>query len=255
MIAIDLERREVRVEGPEGVAVHPFGTREAFAIVSRAWLQCGWDAKYVYTFSWLGRPVIQLPDDLLRIQEVVHALRPDVIVETGVAHGGSLVFHATLCKALGRGRVVGIENALRPENRRAIETHELAPWITLVDGDSTDPAVAARVRGLVREGETVLLVLDASHRRAHVLAELRAYADLVSVGSYAVAADGIMKDLVGAPRSRPEWKDDNPWRAAQDFLAERPDFRLDPPRRPFDESVGIDDGVTYWPGAWLKRIR
>src|SRR4051794_18590250 len=123
----------------------PLYSTEGFELLSELWLKVGWNQKHVYTFSWLGRPVIQLPDDLIRVQELIYRVRPDVIVETGVAHGGSLVFYASLCKVLERGRVVGIDIEIRPHNRAAVEAHPLANLITLIEGDSTDPVVAARV--------------------------------------------------------------------------------------------------------------
>ena len=154
MIKIDLEKRVVSVSGADGDTTYPFDSPEAFTAVSDAWIQCGWDTKYVYTFSWLGRPVIQLPEDLLRIQEVIVALQPDVIVETGIAHGGSLVFYATLCKAMARGRVIGVDVEIRPHNRAAIQSHVLAEYITCIEGSSTDAAVVARVKALIAPGRT-----------------------------------------------------------------------------------------------------
>src|SRR6185369_4105947 len=121
------------------------GTPEAFRILSKLWLRSGWDTKYVYSFTWLGRPIIQLPEDLIRVQEVIYRVKPDVIVETGVAHGGTLVFYATLCKAMGRGRVIGIDIDIRAHNRAAIENHELASYITLVSGDSIAADTIAQV--------------------------------------------------------------------------------------------------------------
>ncbi|HEX8207459.1 MAG TPA: CmcI family methyltransferase, partial [Solirubrobacteraceae bacterium] len=163
-----------------GDEVFGFDSPEAFHAVAEAWLRIGWDQKYVYGFTWLGRPVIQLPEDLVRVQEAIAAVRPDVIVETGVAHGGSLVFSATLCRALGKGRVVGVDVEIRPHNRRAIEEHPLFDLITLIEGDSADPAIVAAVHEQVRPGETAMVILDSGHSRDHVLAELRAYADLVT---------------------------------------------------------------------------
>src|ERR1700733_9799320 len=109
---------------------------EAFAVLSRLWVKVGWDLKYSYGFTWMGRPVIQLPEDVLRIQETIYRVRPDVIIETGVAHGGSLILYASLCAAMQRGRVVGIDIRIRPENRKAIEAHELGERITLLEGSS-----------------------------------------------------------------------------------------------------------------------
>src|SRR5581483_3363616 len=116
--------------------------------------------RYTYSFTWMGRPIIQLPEDMMRIQEVIYQVRPDVILETGVAHGGSLVFYASLCKVMGAGRVIGVDVEIRPHNRRAIEAHELAGHITLVEGDSIAPQTVREVTGLVRPGEKALLMLD-----------------------------------------------------------------------------------------------
>jgi cephalosporin hydroxylase len=227
-------------------------TKEAFELISQLWLKVGWNQKYVYTFSWMGRPVIQLPEDIVRIQEVIHRVKPDVIIETGIAHGGSLVFYASLCKAMGKGRVIGVDIEIRPHNRRAIEAHQLYPLITLIEGNSVDPAVVDRVKALVRPGETVLVILDSSHTKDHVLAELRGYSPLVSIGSYIIAADGIMRDLNDVPGGKSEWIWDNPAAAMIEFAQEHSDFVLEDPAWPFNESE-LTDNVTYWPKGWLRR--
>ena len=253
MITFDTDRGVVIVSGPDGSREIPFDSPEAFREASRVWLRCGWDAKYVYGFSWLGRPIIQLPDDLLRIQEVIAAVQPDVIVETGVAHGGSLVFYATLCKAMERGRVIGVDIEIRPHNRRAIEAHLLAPLITLIEGSSIDPATVASVRAQIRPGERVLVLLDSNHTAEHVLAELRAYGPLVTKGSYIVAADGIMQDVVGAPRTKPDWTWNNPRTAVREFLKTTGDFVSEEPPFPFNEGI-VTERVTYWPEGFLRRV-
>jgi cephalosporin hydroxylase len=142
----------IREDGNEAQTL-PLNSPEAFQLLSEQWLRIGWYQKYSYSFSWLGRPIIQLPEDLVRIQEVIHQQQPDVIIETGVAHGGSLVFYASLCKAMDHGRVVGIDIEIRPHNRKAIEAHPLADYITLIEGSSIDPATVTRVRQQVRPGE------------------------------------------------------------------------------------------------------
>jgi len=240
-------------EEQDGVRrVMPLYSREAFESLSRQWLKVGWDQKHTYTFTWMGRPIIQLPEDLVRLQEVVYRVKPDVIVETGVAHGGSLVFYASLCKALGKGRVIGVEIALRPHNRQALEAHELFPFITLVEGSSVAPDVVARVKGLVKRGEVVLVLLDSLHTKEHVAQELEAYHDLVTPGSYVVATDGIMRDLHDVPRGKPEWLWDNPAVAAAEFLRRHVEFVMEQPSWPFSESH-LTENVTHWPGAWLRR--
>lgn len=252
MLKIDIERGLVEVDGPQGTVTHAIGSPEAFEWISRAWLRSGWDGKYVYSFAWMGRPIIQLPDDVLRMQEALYAVKPDLVIETGVAHGGSLVFYASLFRAMGRGRVVGVDIEIRPHNRRAIESHEMADLITLIEGSSTAPAVVHQVAAQIRPGETVMVILDSNHSKQHVRDELEAYGPLVTPGSYIVATDGIMGELVGAPRSQADWGWNNPRAAAADFLAAHPEFELAPPAFPFNEST-LSHRVTYWPGAWLRR--
>jgi len=255
LISIDFEGGRVIVEGAGGArADYALDSAEAFAAVSRAWLRAGWDSKYAYSFTWLGRPIIQLPEDMIRIQEVIHTLRPDVIVETGVAHGGSLVFYASLCKVMGAGRVVGVDIEIRPHNRRAIEAHPLASYITLIEGSSTAPQTVEQVRARVRAGETVLVLLDSCHTKEHVLAELAAYSPLVSPGSYVVAMDGIMEQVAGAPRTQPDWVWNNPKRAAEEFADANPDFQIEEPPFAFNEG-NVRGRVTYWPSAFIKRLR
>jgi cephalosporin hydroxylase len=229
-------------------------TPEAFALLSRQWVQVGWTQKYSFTFTWMGRPIIQLPEDLVRIQELLFTVKPDVIVETGVAHGGSLIFYSSLCKIFNKGRVVGIDVEIRKHNRAAIDSHPLADRITLVEGSSTDPEVVNRVGRLVQPGETVMVMLDSNHTKAHVLGELNAYAPLVSKGSYVIVMDGVMQELAGFPRAHADWTWDNPVEAVKEFLAGNPDFVLDEPAFLFNESL-IRERYTYWPSGFLKRVR
>jgi cephalosporin hydroxylase len=245
--------RELIHETDGAAHVFPLDSPEAFQILSRYWLEVGWTQKYTYSFSWLGRPIIQLPDDMLRIQEVIYRLRPDVIVETGVAHGGSLIFYASLCKVLDRGRVIGVDIEIRPHNRTAIEAHPLAGFITLVEGSSIESKIVDQVRTRIRAGEKVLVLLDSCHTKAHVLAELRAYGPLVSKGSYLVATDGIMADIAGAPRTKADWTWNNPKQAAVEFARECQDFVLEDPPFAFNEGA-ITQRVTHWPSAFLKKI-
>lgn len=226
---------------------------EAFELISRAWLRAGWDTKYVYGFSWLGRPVIQLPEDLIRIQELIYELQPDVIVETGVAHGGSLIFYAGLCAAMGKGRVIGIDIEIRSHNRAAIEAHRLSPMIQLVEGSSTASEVVQQVRERIGPAESVLVLLDSNHSQAHVAAELESYGPLVSPGSYIVACDGIMQQVAGAPRTEADWVWNNPISAVEAFLAHHPEFEAHEPEWPFNEGV-VRQRVSYWPQAYLRKI-
>ena len=252
MIKVDMENSRVIVESEGQCISYGLGTPEAFALISKVWLRAGWDAKYVYSFTWLGRPIIQLPDDMVRIQEVIYSVKPDVIIETGVAHGGSLVFYASLCKAMGRGRIIGVDIEIRPHNRKAIESHFLFPYITLIEGDSISPQVVSEVREQIKLGENVLVLLDSCHTKSHVLSELNAYGPLVTRGSYIVAMDGIMEELTGAPRTQPDWTWNNPRQAALEFASKHPEFVIAEPQFLFNEGV-VKERVTYWPDAFLRR--
>jgi cephalosporin hydroxylase len=252
-IEIDFERQEVTIEGEHGRDTYGLATPQAFDALSRAWLRGGWDNKYVYSFSWMGRPIIQLPDDLVRLQEVIYSVKPDLIIETGVAHGGSLIFYASLLKAMERGRVIGIDIEIRPHNRLAIEQHELFPLISLIEGSSVDPLVVDDVRSRIGAAETVMVFLDSDHSKQHVLAELNAYGSLVTKGSYIVAMDGIMKEIVGAPRTNPDWSWNNPISAAREFVQNNPGFVIEEPPFGFNEG-SITKRVTYWPCGFIRRV-
>jgi cephalosporin hydroxylase len=249
---IDNEAGQVVVTDRHGERRYPLSSPEAFVAVSHAWLRAGWDVKHVYSFSWMGRPIIQLPEDMVRMQELIWKLKPDVLIETGIAHGGSLIFYASLFEAMHRGRVVGVDIEIRPNNRAAIESHPLYERIELIEGSSIDPGVFERVRKTIVPGESVLVVLDSNHSRDHVLAELRAYSSLVPVGGYIVATDGIMESVVGAPRSQPDWAWNNPRQAIREFVAENPHFAVEEPTWSFNEG-SVNQRVTYWPDAFLRR--
>lgn len=252
-LIIDPTEKTLTVEEGEGEKkILGLYTSEAFELISEQWLKVGWNQKYSYTFSWMGRPIIQLPEDLIRVQEVIYRVKPDVIIETGVAHGGSLVFYASLCKVIGKGRVIGIDIEIRSHNREAIEAHEIYSLVTLIEGSSTAPHVIKQIKSMVRPQETVIVILDSSHSKQHVLTELEAYHDLVTPGSYIVATDGIIKTLHNVPRGKADWTWDNPSAAATEFIQNHPEFVLEEPARPFNESY-LTKHVTYWPGAWLRR--
>jgi cephalosporin hydroxylase len=252
-LTVDTTAGVVTAQDERGERSFPLATPEAFALVSDVWLRAGWDVKYVYSFTWLGRPIIQLPEDMFRLQEVIFHLQPDVIVETGVAHGGSLVFYAGLCKLIGKGRVIGVERELRPHNRAALEQHPLFELITLIEGDSKAPETVERVRQSFGRDQSTLVLLDSNHSKAHVTAELDAYAPLVTPGSYIVVMDGIMAKLVGAPRSEPDWGHNNPRQAAAEWVARYPHFVIEEPAFKFNEGH-VRHRVTYWPDAFLRRV-
>jgi len=227
-------------------------SRKAFELISRYWLKVGWNQRYSYTFTWLDRPIIQIPEDIMRIQEVIFQVRPDIIIETGIAHGGSLIFYASLCKLMGKGRVIGIDIEIRPHNRKAIESHEMFPLIKLIEGNSTYPETVRSVKSLIKHKEKVLVILDSCHSKHHVISELRAYHGLVTAGSYLIVTDGITKDLYDVPLGKKEWIWDNPQGAVSEFIKDHPEFEVEQPKWLFNESK-LNKSVTYWPRAWLKR--
>jgi cephalosporin hydroxylase len=256
LIEIDEKSAILKLKNANGEEeIIPFSSPKAFALISKYWLRIGWDTKHVYTFSWLGRPIIQLPEDVLRIQEVIYRVKPDIIIETGVAHGGSIVFYASILKAMGlQGKVIGVDIEIRPHNRQALEAHELKPYFELIEGSSIDVKVVEKVASFIKPNSKVLVLLDSNHTKEHVLNELYLYSEFVTKDSYIVATDGIMKDLSDAPRSNPDWKENNPFTAVQEFLQKKSEFVLEQPAWLFNESLGLNENITYWPGAYLKRI-
>lgn len=251
-LLIDTKEKILRVEDTGQSKTISLYSKEAFELISKQWLKIGWNQMYPYTFSWMGRPIIQLPEDMIRTQEVIYRVKPDVIIETGVAHGGSLIYYASLCKAMGKGRVIGVDIEIRPHNRKAIEDHELSSYITLIVGSSTAPEVVGRVKSLLNHGETALVILDSNHTKQHVSDELNAYHDVVTPGSYIVATDGSMKDLYDVPRGAPDWEWNHATAAAKEFAHSHSEFVLEQPSWPFNES-DLTENITHWPGAWLRR--
>lgn len=251
-LTIDIETKKLIQETDGRRLCLDLYSKQAFEVISELWLKVGWNEKYTYTFTWMGRPIIQLPEDMVRIQEIIYRVKPDVIIETGVAHGGSVIYYASLCKVMENGRVIGVDTEIRPYNRKAIEAHELHHLISLVEGNSVAPEVVRRVKSLVKPAERVMVILDSNHSKQHVLAELEAYHDLVTPGSYIVATDGIMKDLHDVPRGKPEWRWDNPAAAAAEFAQKHPEFIVEQLTWPFNESE-LSEDVTHWSGAWLRR--
>ncbi len=237
---------------------------EAFHQASRDWLLEANRCKYAYNFSWLGRPIFQVPQDLQAVQEIIWRVQPDLIVETGIARGGSLVFSASmlalldLCEATQRGqacsvadsarRVIGIDIDIRAHNRKAIEAHPLARLIEMVAGSSVDPDVVNHVREAAARHQRVMVCLDSNHTHDHVLAELEAYAPLVTPGSYCIVYDTGIEDLpAGFCDDRPWDKGDNPKTAVWAFLQQNADFKI-------DRSLESKLGITGSPDGFLLRM-
>jgi cephalosporin hydroxylase len=196
---------------------------------TRAWLDATLPHRYSYNFRWMGRPIIQYPADVLAIEEAVWSVKPDLIVECGVAHGGLTVFLSSLLRLIGgTGRVLGVDVEIRPHNRTAIEEHPMADRIDLLEASSVLDGTAAQVAARASEADSVMVILDSNHTHDHVLAELRHYAPLVTPGSYIMVLDTVVEDLPAeAFPDRPWGPGDNPKTAVWAYLAEDDRFRVD----------------------------
>jgi cephalosporin hydroxylase len=207
-------------------------------------------SRYSYHFTWMGRPIIQYPQDIVAMQEIIWSLQPDLIIETGIAHGGSIIYYASLLELTGKGHILGIDIDIRPHNKAEIESHQMSKRITMFEGSSIDPATIARVKEFAKDYKNILVVLDSNHTHQHVLEELQAYADLVGVGSYCVVFDTIVEDLPQGvyTGSRPWDIGDNPKTAVAAFLKTNNDFVVD---------TGIDNKllISVAPGGYLKRVK
>jgi cephalosporin hydroxylase len=223
---------------------------ETLRALTRQWFTQASKHEYSYHFTWMGRPIIQFPQDILAMQEIIWRVQPDLIIETGIAHGGSLVFHASMLELLGGDRrVVGIEIDLRSHNREAITAHPMFKRIELIDGSSTDPNVVERVRAIADRYQQVLVVLDSNHAHDHVLAELRSYSPLVTAGSYLVVFDTVIEDLPPDFFPNRPWSvGDNPKTAVRQFLRESDRFEID---HELDRKLLI----TVAPDGYLKCLR
>jgi cephalosporin hydroxylase len=205
-------------------------------------------AQYSYNFSWMGRPIIQYPQDMIIMQELIWEIRPDLIIETGIAHGGSLIYYASLLELLGEGEVLGIDIDIRAHNRQEIERHPMFKRIRMIQGSSVSEETAAKVREVAAGKQRILVCLDSNHTHEHVLRELELYAPLVTKGSYIVVFDTIVEDLPDNYLPGRAWsRGDNPKTAVHAFLEKNSDFVID---------GDIDNKllISVAPGGYLKRI-
>jgi cephalosporin hydroxylase len=249
-----VEADRLEWEDDAGKKSIPLYSKEAFALINHLWLKIGWQFRTHYSYSWMGRPILQLPEDIVRMQELIYKLRPDFIIETGIAMGGSLLFYASLVKAMNHGRVIGIDVALREHNKSALLAHELASYITLVEGSSIDPEIFARVQTLCHKAPCVLVILDSNHAKEHVLKELTLYSSLVTKDSYLVVADGFKKHLHDVPRGKSSWSWDNPLDAIEMFLEKESAFVREEPVPQYNRSKMGSQG-SHFLGGYLRRIQ
>ena len=215
---------------------------------SRQWVRDVGPLRYAYNFSWMGRPIIQLPQDIVAMQELIWRIKPAAIVETGVAHGGSLIFYASMLELLGQGgRVIGVDIDIRAHNRAAIVDHPMARRIELIQGSSIDPSIVDEVHRRVAGASPVLVVLDSNHTHEHVLAELLAYQDLVTAGSYLVVFDTAIEQLpADAFPARPWGPGNSPASAVRAFLSTHADFEP-------DADIDAKLLISVAPGGYLRR--
>lgn len=205
-------------------------------------------AKYSYNFSWMGRPIIQYPQDMIAMQEIIWDIQPDLIIETGIAHGGSLVFYASLLELIGKGEVLGIDIDIRQHNRIEIEKHPMFKRIRMIQGSAVDKDIVRQVEAIAAGKKKVLVCLDSNHTHEHVLRELEFYAPLVTPGSYIVVFDTIVEVLPdNYLPGRPWAKGNNPMTAVQEFLKKNPNFMVD---ADIDAKLLVSVAV----GGYLKRI-
>lgn len=204
--------------------------------------------KYSYNFTWLGRPIIQYPQDMIAIQEVIYKLQPDLIIETGIAHGGSLIFHASICELIGKGEVLGIDIDIREHNAKEIKAHRMNKRITMIQGSSISEETIAEVKKHVEGKEKVMVILDSNHTHDHVLKELMLYAPFVTKGSNLLVFDTIVEDLPSdLYKDRPWTVGDNPKTAVWEFLKTTKEFEV-------ETEIENKILVTVAPNGYLKRI-
>jgi cephalosporin hydroxylase len=230
-----------------------YGEDREFQAHSRAWLEESMRKSYVYNFSWLGRPIIQNPIDMVAMQEIIWQVQPDLIIETGIAHGGSLIFSASMLELLAsctgiEGEVLGLDIDIRAHNRAAIEAHPLFKRISMLEGSSTDPDMIAQVHAKAQDKKRVLVCLDSNHTHDHVLAELEAYAQLTSVGSYCVVFDTFVEDVpADVFQNRPWHSGNSPKTAVWEYLKTHDEFEI-------DQSIHNKLLITVAPDGYLKRV-
>ena len=220
-----------------------------------AFMKSSLGSQYSYNFSWLGRPIIQYPQDLVAMQEIIWSVQPDLIIETGIAHGGSLIFSASMlelnaaCGGPQNAEVLGVDIDIRAHNREAIEAHPMFKRISMIQGSSIAPEIIEQVKAKAVGKQRILVCLDSNHTHDHVLAELEAYAQLTSVGSYCVVFDTVVEDTADCcPSDRPWGKGNNPKTAVWEYIKTHPEFEID---KLIDHKLLISVASE----GFLKRVR
>lgn len=223
-------------------------SKEGLEMLSNLWVKVSTEFKMMYELTWLGRPIIQYGSDMIMLQQLIWDIKPDIFVETGIAHGGSLIYTASLFELMGNnGQVIGIDVEIRAHNRTAIEQHPLFKRIKMIEGSSIADSTIKELEKNLTSGKKICVMLDSNHSKDHVLKEMQLYSKYVSVGSYLIVQDGAQAWVSDIPRGKKEWKEDNPLAAIEEFLKTNKDFEIDP---------GFTRlGITSSPSGYLKKIK
>jgi cephalosporin hydroxylase len=225
------------------------GKNEVVKKAASDFMEASIRSKYSYNFTWLGRPIIQYPQDIVAIQEIIYEVQPDLIIETGIAHGGSLILHASICELIGKGEVLGIDIDIREHNKEEIMKHRMSKRISMIQGSSIDEAIVAQVANKVAGKKKVLVILDSNHTHDHVLAEMNLYSKFVSKDSYLLVFDTVVEDLPDdIYENRPWGVGDNPKTAVFEFLKTNDAFIVD---TNYDNKLLL----SVAPNGFLKRTK
>lgn len=239
---IEFEKRNIK-------NISRMAKNTALSEISRKWFQDSYKYEYSYHFKWLGRPIIQYPQDMIALQEIIWSIKPDLIIETGIAHGGSLVFSASMLELIGSGNVLGIDIDIRKNNKKEIKKHKMYKRITMIQGSSIDKKIIDKVYKFAKNKKRIMVVLDSNHTQDHVLRELKAYSSLVRKGSYIVVFDTIIEDMPNSFFTNRTWsKGNNPKSAVHEFLKTNSRFKID---KSIENKLLISAAI----GGYLKCIK
>lgn len=223
-------------------------SKEGLEMLSNLWLKVAVEYKLNYELSWMGRPIIQFGSDMIMLQELIWEIKPDIFIEAGIAHGGSLIYTASLFELMAtNGQVIGIDVEIRPHNKIAIEQHPMFKRITMIEGSSVDSKTVESLKNFIKKDKSIAVMLDSNHSKEHVLKELEIYSKIVTIGSYLIVQDGAQEWVSDIPRGKPEWKEDNPLVAIEEFLKNNDNYIID------EKYTRL--GITQSPSGYLKRIK
>ena len=230
-------------------SIHAQGNNAPLKNAASSFMAESIKSRYSYNFRWLGRPIIQYPQDMIAIQEIIYNIQPELIIETGIAHGGSLIFHASICELIGKGEVLGIDIDIREHNSIEIKKHKMFKRISMLQGSSISPQIIEEVKKITQGKEKVLVILDSNHTHDHVLEEIKLYSPFVTKDSYLMVFDTIVEDLPEDMHTGRPWaKGNNPKTAVLEFLKTNTDFEI-------DDSIDSKLLITVSPSGFLKKIK